>query len=233
MPVRDIDSMDIENLLQRMSGLKLSESRLRGAKVVLNETFSFAVKQLRIITENPVEFSEPKLDGKKAKERIPYNREQIHQILEKVPIDSPYRIIVILGLFCGIRIGEVLGLTWDCVNFDKMTITIEKTMENMRYNHKSFQIIKKPKSEKSVRILHISETVKQELEQLKVREEEDMQSFGELYLHPQTQTMYLNEMKSVECVIDDHLVHVGNREILLVCRKRDGGMSSPEQLMHL
>ncbi len=35
-------------------------------------------------------------------------------------------------MFCGLRQGEVLGLTWDCVNFETNTLTINKQLQRVR-----------------------------------------------------------------------------------------------------
>lgn len=111
MPVRDIDYKDIEDLFRQILGLGLSTSRVCILKTILNETFAFAVKPLRVINENPVELADLVLYGTEEKEKVPYTREQIHQIFRTVPTDSPYRIIFVLGIFCGMRLGEILGLT--------------------------------------------------------------------------------------------------------------------------
>lgn len=34
-----------------------------------------------------------------------------------------------LGYYCGLCLGEVYGLTWDCVDFENKTITINKQMQ--------------------------------------------------------------------------------------------------------
>ena len=34
-----------------------------------------------------------------------------------------------LGRYCGLRMGECLGVTWDCVDFDKGVITIDKQLQ--------------------------------------------------------------------------------------------------------
>ena len=115
---------DIEDLMQHISNHKLSQSRIDGAKTVLHEVFAYAIK-IRVITENPVEFTDMEFYGTEAEEKVPYTLEQIQQIFKTVPDDSPYRIVFVLGIFCGLRIGEILGLTWDHVDFEKGTIKID------------------------------------------------------------------------------------------------------------
>lgn len=195
MPVRNIDYKDIEDLFRQILDLELSTSRVCILKTILNETFAFAVKPLRVINENPVELADLVLYGIEEKGRVPYTKEQIHLILDTVPMDSPYRIVLILGIFCGMRIGEILGLTWDCVDFEHRTITINKQMANISYDHKLFRIIKKPKSKKSIRVLCFGEAVEAELKQLKEREEKEKQLLGSEYLKPQTELLAIQQKK--------------------------------------
>ncbi|MDO5410423.1 MAG: site-specific integrase [Lachnospiraceae bacterium] len=218
--VKQITYLDIERLMQEMSNKGMSRTRVCAARDVLNEAFLYAVKPLRVITENPVSLADPALHGKEAKERVPYTREQIKVIFETVPEDSIYRIVVILGIFCGMRIGEILGLTWDCIDFEKDTIRIEKQMSNVNFDHESFQIIKKPKSRKSIRTIHISETVKKELLQVKKRQEYDKSQLEEDFRIPRLQEYYMSQRR-IERVVDAKTKP--EQELLLVCRRRDGG----------
>ena len=41
-------------------------------------------------------------------------------------IEQPSWYIILFSMYTGARFGECLGLTWDCVDFDKQTIRIEK-----------------------------------------------------------------------------------------------------------
>lgn len=42
-----------------------------------------------------------------------------------------FEAIYILTLFTGLRRGEVCGLTWDCIDFEKGTMTINKQLQNI------------------------------------------------------------------------------------------------------
>lgn len=221
MPVKDIDYNDIENLLCDMSKLGYSQTWIGNAKTVLNEAFCFAMKPLRVITENPVEYSDIELKGAKTEEKTAYTPEQIEQIFQRVPEDNIYRIILVLGIYCGMRIGEILGLTWDCVDFDRKTIQINKQMANMRFEHKSFQIIKCPKSQRSNRTIHMCDTVVKELKKVRQRQMDDRLSIDEEYLHPQTYEFSMNQ-KIVNRITDLPVLLDGYQEIQLVCRRRDG-----------
>ena len=43
--------------------------------------------------------------------------------------DSNIETAYMLGKYCGLRINECFGLTWDCVDLKKGTIRVEKQMQ--------------------------------------------------------------------------------------------------------
>lgn len=47
---------------------------------------------------------------------------------------DPYEHLYFVTLFTGMRQGEIIGLTWDCVDFDKSLIRVEK---QFRKDHSS------------------------------------------------------------------------------------------------
>ena len=53
---------------------------------------------------------------------------QISAFLKAIQGDR-FEDIFIVTLFTGLRQGELLGLTWDCVDFDNGILTIDKQMQ--------------------------------------------------------------------------------------------------------
>ena len=43
-----------------------------------------------------------------------------------------YEDIYLIGLFMGLRQGEILGLTWDCINWEKHTVTVKQQLLRKR-----------------------------------------------------------------------------------------------------
>lgn len=74
------------------------------------------------------------------------------KVLEKKPIK--YKAIIILAIDSGIRRGELTGLTWEDIDFEKKSIKINKTTQYI----KGLGIFEKPtKSENSDRIIYITD----------------------------------------------------------------------------
>lgn len=62
------------------------------------------------------------------KELRPLDEEDIAAFLKSIN-GHPFEDLFTVTLFTGMREGEVLGLTWDCVNFASSTITVSKQMQ--------------------------------------------------------------------------------------------------------
>jgi len=50
-------------------------------------------------------------------------------VLDECFKGSNIELAYLLGKYCGLRMGECLGLTWDCVDFDRGVIIINKQLQ--------------------------------------------------------------------------------------------------------
>lgn len=80
----------------------------------------------------------------------PLDDEAITAFLE-VAAGHKYEYIYLVTLFTGMREGEVLGLTWDCVDFKNGTILINKQLQKTRASGGEYVFVS-PKNNKSRRI---------------------------------------------------------------------------------
>ena len=154
----DIRPIHIQNYVDDLVGL-LSPKTIKIHLNILNLAFKRAYR-LKLIKENPVQFVEiPK--SKKFKNEI-YTPEDMRILLEKchgTSLELP--IIIASGL--GLRVSEILGLTWNNIDFNDFTITVDKI--TTRDNGKV--ILKDPKTESSVRTISAPKEIIFMLKQLK------------------------------------------------------------------
>lgn len=99
--------------------------------------------------------------NKKYKNEI-YNAEDIKKLLEKSR-ETSLELPIILASGLGLRISEILGLTWNNIDFNDFTITIDK----ITVRDKGQVILKEPKTESSIRTISAPKEIILILKQLK------------------------------------------------------------------
>lgn len=102
--------------------------------------------RLRLIRENVVDCIEvPRV--KKFKNNI-YNKQDMIKLLQ-ICKGTPLELHIYLASGLGLRISEILGLTWDNIDFNENTITIDK----ITVRNEGLVILKTPKTESSERTI--------------------------------------------------------------------------------
>ena len=114
------------NRLQRGEGDRppLSPKTIRNVHGVLSKALNQAVWN-EMIRSNPAQLTT--LPRKEQKEIETLSDKQIQQFSMLVEQDS-YRAILKFILFSGVRESEAIGLTWDCIDFDRGTIRVYHQM---------------------------------------------------------------------------------------------------------
>lgn len=77
------------------------------------------------IRSNPADACKPPRVAKK--EMHPLEEDQISAFLAAIQ-GHPHEYLYKIVLFTGLREGEVLGLTWDCVDFEQSTLTVKRQL---------------------------------------------------------------------------------------------------------
>lgn len=124
--VEDID-VDILNKFKNKYEDDLSNKTLRNLFTIINGTLEYAV-ELKLIDFNYAACIKLKKGETK---KIEVLTESEEKKLYDVAKDKHY-IGIILGLKCGLRIGEVLALKWKDVDFDSKTISVNKSIQRCK-----------------------------------------------------------------------------------------------------
>lgn len=108
------------NELQKTDNL--GAKSVRNIHVTLHRSLEIA-KRLGYIDINPADMVIlPRMEPQKVRTM---DREELTDFLTEIK-GHKYEPLLFTTVFTGLRLGEVLGLTWDCVDFDNNTITVEK-----------------------------------------------------------------------------------------------------------
>ncbi len=117
--------------------------------------FNMAMKRAKInklIAENPCEYVElPK--GKPKKEVIILSEEQQAKFIKAID-GHQYQVAFLILISVGLRVGEMLALTWNDVDFKENTIDINKTLSRTKG-----ELFNPPKTELSKRLLPVLDPI--------------------------------------------------------------------------
>lgn len=76
---------------------------------------------------------------------------------------------IVLSLYTGLRIGELLALSWEDIDFVEGILTVSKTCRDGNINGKHVRILDAPKTENSRRQIPLSKTILKMLKEMKKR----------------------------------------------------------------
>ncbi|MCI9038397.1 MAG: site-specific integrase [Clostridia bacterium] len=134
----------------------------------------------QLIVANPAErVQAPK--ARKPKRRS-YDDDQTKILLKNLELlsieDTKYKVAIILTIFTGVRLGELMGLEWQDVDFKNGIISINRSSQ---YLSDMGVFTKTPKTESSIREIAIPEFIISLLEEYKLWYEEQKSIYGELW----------------------------------------------------
>jgi integrase len=133
--------------------------------------------QWQIIESNPAEKVKP---PKATKRKIEFfDDKQTARMLALLDnVDLKWKTIVYVALYTGMRKGEIMGLEWHDINFEKGTINIERASQ---YVPGRGVITKEPKNESSKRVISASQTLLQLLKVYKTHQNEQRMSHADIW----------------------------------------------------
>lgn len=203
-------------------------SSLDNMKKILTGALKYAVYPAQLLTYNPAAgVIIPKVEEpiKSADEKV-LSDEEFKTLLERFPKGSPYYIMLMIGYFAGLRIGETLALTWDNVDLDNQTITINRTLIRS-YGQKGCYCFGTPKTKSSYRVVPIGNTLTEALRKHKVWQVENELKYGSYY-----RQCYINEEKNgnkimLHLVSSEKSTPVLAKKMSMICTHPNGEFIKP------
>lgn len=155
------------------------------SRELLNMALKEAVVQ-GYISYNPVPSTKP---YKRTKVKIiVLNKEEMHFFLECASENNWY-LEILLGLFMGLRKGEILGLKFEDFNMSSHTLTISRQLTSNPLVEKGsgkvskYRIAEKPpKTDNSYRTLKVPEAILEQVQERKREIEEQKKKLGKDYI---------------------------------------------------
>ena len=149
------------------TGKTLSATSINLMLTILNMAFEYAI-DMEIADNNPcVRLKRSPQDGRKIEAYTKDEQRKLESIIKK---ENDCRLFgVILCLYSGPRIGELIGLEWSDVDLQRGIITIDKTVYREKNDNDEWQLyVDKPKTVSSERVIPLSAFLANELKRHKI-----------------------------------------------------------------
>ena len=214
MKIQDINTRVIETYYRQLMSLppgktgcrrgKVTPSMIRDIHKLLKSCFKIAVKW-NLLERNPADYADvPKYH---AKEHDIWTAEELFHAID-VCDDEKLKLCMNLAFACTLRVSEILGLTWDCVDVtedavsrNEAYITINKQIQRVSKkaleelgdkdvirkftpDHKhcsTILVMKTPKTQSSIRKVFLPKTVAGMLIEWKKKQDEYKELLGTEY----------------------------------------------------
>lgn len=180
------------------NGLRLdgySKSYISGILTVMKTALSYAVEPMQYISVNPMlMIRHPKVE-RQSKELSVVDPNIWLRIITRFPEGSRYYIPLMIGYHCGLRISETFALTWDDIDLEKRTLSVNKqvikrnfgadirkeTGEKRKRLEHSMWYLSTTKTLSSNRTVKFDSALYLALKKEKIRQAENEMKYGEYY----------------------------------------------------
>ena len=184
-------------LQEYANSLKLngySKSHMIGILTTFQAALDYAIEPLHYITQNPMKSVKfPKIE-RQPRERIILTLDEWNTIIERFR-DTRYYIPLMIGFYTGLRISEAFALTWDDINLDKKTLTVNKQIVKRNFGADVRKVVEKkgkkeqrsswyfttPKTPSSARTILFGDTLCNTLKDEKTKQLQNEIKYGEYY----------------------------------------------------
>ena len=187
----DLRPRDIQDFINYLYKQRLKGSTIAHYTSNMNTALKEAVIA-EIIPSNPMD----RLESVKKEVYIPefYTDDELIELIEVIKTQK-LELPLTLGIIYGLRREEILGLTWNAIDFKNKSITIRKTVGRGKYDGVTQFLIKDiPKNKSSYRTLPMFDFIADSLKKYKEKYKLNEKIFG---------NTYITDYKDFICLMDN------------------------------
>lgn len=239
-----------------------AKSTLRKHRLVLNNIFKFAVYPKRYLRENPMQYVKQRkqvqevdlfsCNEEQAVKKRTITHEEYEQIISFLKNEERYAhwaLPVQIAYLTGLREGEICGLDWSDIDFEKKCIYLKRSM-TYDPEEKCWEL-KVPKSGKP-RIVEFGETLEQILKEEKERQLREEELYGIYYHKHYVQTKEIKNLVHWQIFTDAYTdngvlssrttkgkfmeeinPYQPKRKLAFICTKPGGELLTPQSIKYV
>ncbi len=201
-----------------------TKNHLKQISSILNLSLKYAVHPCKFIKENPMQYiSIPKYEKKSEEFIKTVTLKEFNNIIDRFPENTDYYLPLMIGFHTGCRIGEVLALTWEDINFKTKTLSINKSLI---FNDENKQWYFGPtKTFTSNRIIKIGDTLITILKKSQKKQMENKLKYGQYYKMLYSQEEIINNKRLQRLFILPANISSGDlKQQNQICARIDGNL---------
>ena len=242
-----LSSAAIQDYINQLKINGMAKASVKGILSVLSASYEYAIEPLQYVKSNPCErIKFPSFEQRSCK-RVILQTDDFRKILNRFPEGNIFHIPLLIGYYTGLRISEAFALTWNDVDFENRTISVNKTVLKRNYGVDVRTVLKKKgkkeeksawyfgttKTKSSVRTIKIGDTLYSALRNAKAAQEENREIYGDYYtdhyLKPETDekgdTIY-------RIVPVEHGIPCALRKVDMICVRENGEYVSTDSFKY-
>ncbi|MCT2882626.1 tyrosine-type recombinase/integrase [Lentilactobacillus buchneri] len=181
-PLKNISPAMIQDYLNQLGNSQLSKHTCEIIQTVLRKSLKMAVFPYQLIKDNPTIYTQLPTynqDRTYTRQKLKLiSMDQFEQIMDITPQANPIWLPIQISFNTGLRRGEVCGLQWDCIDFDKQTLQVKRNMQ--QFGHNDYEV-EAPKSQASYRTIMIGQTLINILKDVKKHQMVERLRYGKYY----------------------------------------------------
>lgn len=223
-----------------------SRASIVGIISTFSSALNYAVAPMKYIKDNPMRYVRIPTVAKQPKKRIILSKDDFKTIIQRFPEGNRFYIPLMIGWHCGLRISETFALTWEDIDFEKKTLTVNKQIVKRNYGT---DILKTFKAESgkvenfawyfstpkygSSRTIKLSNTLCNVLKAERKRQLENELKYGEYYT-TQVAKKELDEMNREITRIFSVIKAVGSQlpRMNMICVSENGEYTSTDSFKY-
>ena len=214
--VQELIPAMLDEWIRKLTQTGLSRGTLTNTHTLIYSALKYAVYPAQLIQSNPAACIEvPKNAPKNIVKRHIITPEQFSSLLEKYPFGTPLYIPLLLLYHTGARISEILGLSWQDIDFTSKQINLHRQIIYIAKRGYFFTTLK---TESSNRYVVVGDFLLGELKRWQLQQTENEKLIGGSYVH-----IYREDDGHIERR-SKNLPALGGEKVSLVCTRDNGQM---------
>ena len=125
--IQDLTPVMLDKWIRDLQKAGLAYNTISSTHTLIHNAINYAVYPAQLINSNSADYIKvPKNAPRNIVKRTIITPERFKALLEKFPFGTPFYIPLLLLYHTGMRLGEVLGLTWNDVNFAEKKLYVNR-----------------------------------------------------------------------------------------------------------